>query len=79
MRNALILVRFTALILIWTGTLLLLRNILLSYDSFRPSYIGHYFQQELLSPTLFLFAGFLMRFRAKPISRSLIRDSEEDE
>ena len=58
MRNALILVRFTALLLIWTGTLLLVRNILLSYDSFRPSYIGHYFQQELLSPILFLLAGF---------------------
>jgi hypothetical protein len=77
MRNALLLVRFTSLLLVWLGLLLLLRNILLSYESFRPSYIGFYFRQELLSPSLILIAGLLMRLRAKSISRTLTKDVED--
>ena len=79
MQNARILVRFTAFLLIWAAILLLIRNVVLSYDSFRPSYIGHYFRQELLSPTLILFAGVSMRLRANSICRMLTKHHEKSD
>ena len=78
MNQAKLIVRFTALLLIWAGVLLLLRNLALSYESFRPSYFGHYFRQELLTPALLLGAGLLMRLRSQAICRRLIRDEDRD-
>lgn len=79
MKHAIILVRFTALLLIWGGLIVLIRNLLLSFDAFNPSYLFHYFQQELLTPCLLLGAGLLLRVRAKKIAQKLVQGSPEDD
>jgi len=79
MKHALILVRFTALLLIWGGLLLLIRNLILSFDAFNPSYLFHYFRQELLTPGLLLSAGFVLRIRATAIARKLIQGHADED
>jgi hypothetical protein len=74
MRPALLFVRCFAFSLTWLGGLWLLRNLLVSYDSFNPSYILHFVKQVLLSPSLLLIAGLWMRLRARIIAQKLSQD-----
>ena len=79
MKQALILIRFTAYLLIWGGVFCLIRNLTLSYDSFNPSYWVHYFKQELLSPLLISLFGLMLRLRAGSIARHLTSDSKSND
>lgn len=74
MRPALLFVRCFTFSLTWLGGLWLLRNLLVSYDSFNPSYIAHFVKQVLLSPLLVLAAGLWMRLRARAIAQKLSSD-----
>ena len=74
MRPALIFVRCFAFSLTVLGGLWLFRNLLLSYDSFNPSYFGHFVKQVLLSPLLLLVAGLWMRLRTSVIAQKLSQD-----
>jgi len=74
MKDALILTRLCATLIIWLGSFLLIRNLLMSFESFNPSYLLHYFRQELLTPILWLTAGCLMRFRSTSIATKLSKD-----
>lgn len=71
MRAALLFVRCFAYSLTWLGGLWLLRNLLISYDSFNPSYALHFVKQVLLSPLLLLLAALWMRLRAYAIAEKL--------
>lgn len=61
-------IRFVAYLLLLGGFILLLRNLALSYQSFNPVYFGHYFKQELLSPSLLLSFGLVTRSLSKSIA-----------
>jgi len=74
MRPALIFVRCFAFSLTWLGGLWLLSNLLVSYDSFNPSYTLHFVKQVLLSPLLLLAAGIWIRLRARAIAQKLSQD-----
>lgn len=76
MRPALLFVRCFAFSLTWIGGLWLLRNLLVSYDSFNPSYTLHFVKQVLLSPLLLLAAGLWMRLRARTIALKLYKDPD---
>lgn len=77
MINITALVRLCAMLLLWAGILLLIRNLLLSFDSFNPSYLFHYFRQELLTPVLLIFASLIMRYRSSSIARKITQDSSK--
>lgn len=77
MKTAIYHLRLIGFLLLLAGSMLLLRNLLLSYQNFNPSYLGHYFKQELSSPVLLLLAGFGMRIGTKPIARGLTKDTED--
>ena len=78
MRPALIFVRCFAFSLTWLGGLWLLRNLLVSYDSFNPSYALHFVKQVLLSPLLLLAAGLWIRLRTRAIAQKLSQDTEQN-
>lgn len=52
-------IRFVAFLCLLGSILLLSRNLFLSYENFNPSYLGHYFKQELLSPMILFLGGVL--------------------
>lgn len=78
MRPTLIFVRCFAFSLTWLGGLWLLRNLLISYDSFNPSYWGHFVKQVLLSPILLLLAAGWIRLRAQSIAVKLSREPKQN-
>ena len=74
MKNATYHLRLLAYLLILIGFGLLIRNLILSYESFNPSYLSHYLKQEMLSPVLFILGGLLSRLLSKPIAAWLCKD-----
>ena len=75
MNTALYHLRFVAYLLLLLGFGLLLRNLLLSYDTFNPSYLGYYLKQEVISPIIFILCGMFTRLAAQPIAKWLTKDS----
>lgn len=68
--------RLVAYCALMAGLLLLTRNLVLSFDSFNPSYLFHYFRQELLLPLLLCGAA-LITFAAAPcIAKQLLKGAE---
>ncbi|MEM8868108.1 MAG: hypothetical protein AAGC73_07540 [Verrucomicrobiota bacterium] len=75
MKNQMILqIRFVAFLCFFGGLLLLARNLVLSYDSFNPSYLGHYFKQEVLGPLVLILGGSILRAFAKRIAACICKD-----
>jgi len=49
-------------------------NIVQTWDTFNPSYWGHYLQQQLARPLIGLTFSALALFLARPLARWLARD-----
>lgn len=75
MNNAHYHLRLVAYLLLLLGFGLLLRNLLLTYDAFNPSYLGYYFKQEVLSPIICILCGIFTRLAEQPIARWLTKDN----
>lgn len=69
--SALRLLAFAAL-LVSTGVLI--ANIAQTWDTFNPSYWGHYVQQQLARPLIGISLSKLVLFLARPLARWLARD-----
>lgn len=52
----------------------LIANIAQTWDTFNPSYWGHYVQQQLARPLIGLVFSALVLFGARPLARWLARD-----
>lgn len=66
-------IRLLALILLLIGIGWLMHNLVLSYQSFNPSYWSHYLKQELLSPLLCILGSIVLRGASTPIATWLIK------
>ena len=75
MNTALYHLRLIAYLLLLLGVGLLLRNLLLSYDTFNPSYLGYYLKQEVVFPAVCIACGIFTRLAARPIARWLTKNS----
>lgn len=75
MNTALYHLRLIAYLLLLLGVGLLLRNLLLSYDAFNPSYLGYYLKQEVVSPAVCIVCGIFTRLAARAIARWLTKNS----
>ena len=74
MNTALYHLRLITYLLLLIGVGLLLRNLLVSYDAFNPTYLVHYLKQEVVFPGICILSGIFTRLASRPIARWLTKN-----